>query len=272
MDCDYCNYKGNILSCPTCGIKMCYSCYNATSGGECHFTSKMGVHHFPHHSPMSFYIGEIKADNEDYCSLSCKTYVTFMCKENTTTIINIKLNAKRLTSFCIDVLPSTNKTSLIQLSDQKSNVLEYVHSIEVEDTLKCETIKWLMSGAITCKRSDFSNLLLEFLECIDHNEHLVNEMRTHINSIKGFKFITFKCIISPYTLTSTHLFKHLSPALVLWCGDVADLSPSMDEDETISKLREMAKPFKNDIKHKYSGIDYSMAVTLQHVSNTLFHD
>jgi hypothetical protein len=273
--CDFCtkSVKYPTLHCYSCYINMCDTCYNLTCGGNCCFLARNGAYHTTSHPPMMFLDSEEKETLHNY-HLRAKSYISVNIDENVRTTLNICLADTRIISYVAKLISNEKKPAMMRIKHENVDVFTYKHSPEDSQLLNKEDIKSVILDKeinITCRRSDFTILITELLESLDYPESIVkNIILDLLASCSYFKMITFRCIRSPYNVTSSHPFNHIKGALIIWSGDLQEQEVH-NEEETISRLRNMTKLLKEDIKSKYNGKDYSMFVTSHYFTPSIIN-
>lgn len=268
--CDFCNksIKYIPIVCIICGVKMCDSCYNLTCGGSCRFISESGLYHSNDHPPMILYDEEKKSTLEDEITNNSKSYISLNVFGTTRSILTLFLDKYPIISYVAKITYPINKVSAMQIRDNTMNIITHSHSNVEYQLLDNNDVKTLLSDNeknITCKSSLFTVLITEFLESLDYPEDMVKRVIGDLLSINKFKFITFRCIRSPYSISSSFNIDHIKGALIIWKKELPTLGidevPIQDEDERILRLKAMVKLFKEDIKTKYDSANYSMSIT-----------
>jgi hypothetical protein len=288
--CDFCGNKAEniVLYCPLCNVIFCDICYNGTCGGICRFISSSGIHHYPYHGEMSLLQPDQKLDavliEKDFF-LSCKTYISIAFKNRTKTILNFNIVKNRLTSYALEIQPKKEKkrTSSIMFSGLKTKCLKYIHSDEEDRPIESSKIRALLldkEHTITYKTSSFGLLLRELLESLDYPDSIIEDITTDtLTLFSVFKFVTFRCITSPYSLETGIKWSspngkdieskrnegvtHIPNILIIWAGIEGETKYFDSEESRIIKLKNMVAPYKGAVGIQRSGVDYTLSVTMQ---------
>ena len=265
--CDFCNKSIKYIPvvCTDCSIKMCDDCYNLTCGGNCRFISESGSHHSSDHSPMILPQKESKNCNSFVCY--SRSYITLDVIDSTRSLLSLSLSKYPIISYMLKITCPINNISTFKIRNVTTNIITHSHSNTEHNLLDNDDVKILLHDTainITCKNSIFSVLITEFLESLDYPENIVKAVIKDFLEINKFKYITFRCIRSPYSISSSSNIDHIKGCLIIWKGESFSMQDEVkiqDEDERILRLKSTIKLFKDDIKTKYESANYSMSIT-----------